>query len=110
VLVAWHSAPGSADAVRWGLVAALFAGLVPMAYIVREVRRRRLLEALPGTALSEVSGFGPVQLDRVLFQVGEHLRELHALTAAGCLGCAPTATSGHTNRWHPSRPGRLPSA
>jgi aminoglycoside phosphotransferase (APT) family kinase protein len=45
-----------------------------------------LLEALPGTALSEVTSFGPPQLDRVLFQVGEHLRQLHALTADDCLG------------------------
>jgi hypothetical protein len=42
VVVAWHSAPSSAEGVRWGIIAALFAGLVPMAYIVGQVRRQRL--------------------------------------------------------------------
>ena len=41
VLVAWHSAATTADALRWAGVAVLFAAVVPMAYIIRGMRRRR---------------------------------------------------------------------
>lgn len=44
LLVAWHSAPTAADAVRWGILAALFASFVPFLYIVRGVRRGRLTD------------------------------------------------------------------
>src|SRR5215218_8302976 len=44
LLVAWRSAPTTAEAARWGLLAALFASLVPFLYIVRGVRRGRLTD------------------------------------------------------------------
>jgi membrane-associated phospholipid phosphatase len=44
VVVAWHTAATAADAVRWGLVSVLFASLIPFAYIVRGVRRRRFTD------------------------------------------------------------------
>ena len=40
-----------------------------------------LMSALPGTPLSDVPGFTRAQFDRALEQVGQHLRQLHALTA-----------------------------
>jgi fructosamine-3-kinase len=45
-----------------------------------------LMAALPGAPLSDVPGLTRSQLGRVLRQVGEHLRQLHALTAAEHLG------------------------
>lgn len=42
IAVAIHSAPTLAEAIVWGLLAVLFASLVPMAYIVRGVRRQHL--------------------------------------------------------------------
>jgi fructosamine-3-kinase len=45
-----------------------------------------LMTALPGTPLSDVLHLSQARLQRALRQVGQHLRQLHALTAAGCLG------------------------
>ena len=45
-----------------------------------------LMQVLPGTPLSEVQNLSQVQLARALYQVGEHLRQLHTLTAQDCLG------------------------
>jgi fructosamine-3-kinase len=45
-----------------------------------------LMTALPGTPLSELSNLTPSRFERVLRQVGEFLRELHALCAPECLG------------------------
>ncbi|MCB0177704.1 MAG: aminoglycoside phosphotransferase family protein [Anaerolineae bacterium] len=49
-----------------------------------------LLAALPGQPLSEVSGLTATQFSRTLHQVGEYLRQLHTLTATGCLDLNPT--------------------
>lgn len=45
-----------------------------------------LMTALPGRPLSDVPGLAPAQFGHVLRQVGEYLGQLHALTAADCLG------------------------
>jgi fructosamine-3-kinase len=45
-----------------------------------------LMGALPGDPLSELQNLTQAQLDRVLYQVGQHLRQLHTLTAGDCLG------------------------
>jgi aminoglycoside phosphotransferase (APT) family kinase protein len=45
-----------------------------------------LMAALPGTPLSDVPRLARSHFDRALGQVGEHLRDLHALTAPACLG------------------------
>jgi len=44
-----------------------------------------LMTALPGTPLSDASGLNSTQFQRALGQVGEYLRQLHALTVAECL-------------------------
>jgi fructosamine-3-kinase len=45
-----------------------------------------LMTALPGTPLSDAPGLTLGQFQRSLRQVGEYLRQLHALTAGECLG------------------------
>jgi fructosamine-3-kinase len=45
-----------------------------------------LMRALPGTPLSDVPGFTRTQFDRALEQVGQHLLQLHTLTASEHLG------------------------
>jgi fructosamine-3-kinase len=45
-----------------------------------------LMGALPGTPLSDVPNLTRHQFSRALHQVGEHLRQLHMLTAQDCLG------------------------
>jgi len=66
---------------------------VPVAEIVgydfsraRIDRDYLLMTALPGTPLSDVPRLACSQLQRALRQVGEILRQLHALTATACLG------------------------
>ena len=45
-----------------------------------------LMTALPGTPISDAVGLTRARFRRALRQVGEYLRQLHALTAAECLG------------------------
>jgi aminoglycoside phosphotransferase (APT) family kinase protein len=45
-----------------------------------------LMRALPGTPMSDMPHLSAATRDRVLFQVGEYLRQLHKLTAEDCLG------------------------
>jgi aminoglycoside phosphotransferase (APT) family kinase protein len=45
-----------------------------------------LMTALSGTPLSDAPSLTQVQVQRALQQVGEYLRQLHALTAGECLG------------------------
>jgi fructosamine-3-kinase len=45
-----------------------------------------LMTTLPGTPLSDVPRLTQAQFQRALQQVGGYLRQLHALTAADCLG------------------------
>ena len=44
LVVAWHSAPTATQAIRWGLLASLFASGVPFLFILLGVRRRRLTD------------------------------------------------------------------
>lgn len=39
--VAWRYAPSTRQAVAWGLLAVLFAAVIPMGYVVRGVRQKR---------------------------------------------------------------------
>ena len=41
VAVAWHSAPTTASRLAWGAIAAGFAGVLPLAYLLRGVRQGR---------------------------------------------------------------------
>jgi fructosamine-3-kinase len=54
--------------------------LVPLDYL--------LMEALPGTPMSDAPWLTGAHRRRALRQVGWYLRELHALTASDCLGVA----------------------
>lgn len=44
LLVGWHSASNTAAGLWWGLLAALFAVLLPFLYLVRGVRRRQFTD------------------------------------------------------------------
>jgi hypothetical protein len=92
LLVAWHSAPTPAEALRWGILAALFASILPFLYIVRGVRRRQFTDhhvrvraqrPLPLTLgiASVVTGLG------LLLFLGAP-RELTALVGAMVVGLA----------------------
>lgn len=60
-----------------------------------------LMEALPGTPISNAHWLTHADLQRALAQVGEHLRELHTLTATEYLG---KTTYGYLGEHHPMEP------
>ncbi len=60
-----------------------------------------LMAALPGMPLSDTPRLTRAQLARALRQVGNHLRELHALTAPEHLGIA---AYGYLGQHHPMNP------
>src|SRR5689334_14124856 len=90
LLVAWHSAPSAADAVRWGILAALFASLVPFLYIVRGVRRGRLTDhhvrLREQRRLPLLVGIASVLIGLTLLALWGAPRDLVALVAAMAVG------------------------
>ncbi|HEV2121360.1 MAG TPA: aminoglycoside phosphotransferase family protein [Chloroflexota bacterium] len=60
-----------------------------------------LMTALPGVPLSELPGLTRRQKADILRQVGSYLRQLHALTAAECLG---VTAHGYLGAHHPMAP------
>ena len=90
--VAWRSAPTATEAARWGLLAALFASLVPFLYIVRGVRRGRLTDhhvrVREQRPLPLLVGIGSVLLGLALLASWGAPRELVALVAAMAVGLA----------------------
>lgn len=62
-----------------------------------------LMSALSGIPLSEAPGLTLTQFHRALGQVGNHLRQLHNLTATECVG---TEAYGYLGAHHPMEPQR----
>ncbi len=60
-----------------------------------------LLRALPGTPLSEAHWMTNAHRQRALYQVGQHLRQLHALTAPAYLN---TSDYGYLGEYNPMEP------
>lgn len=92
VLIAWHGASSPADALRWAVLAVLFAAVVPMAYILVGVRRRRLSDRHVGVRRERPLPL-LVGVASVLVGVGSLValrapRELIALEAAMAVGLA----------------------
>jgi hypothetical protein len=90
VLVAWHSASSALDALRWAVLAILFAAVVPMAYILLGVRRRRLSDRHVGVRgqrpLPLLVGVASVVVGVASLVVLRAPRELVALEAAMAVG------------------------
>ena len=81
---------------------------LPVAEIIGYDFSRRLIDrdyvlmrALPGIPVSEVKNLTQSKFNRALYQVGQHLRQLHALTAQDCLG---KHAYGYLGEHHPMRP------
>ena len=92
LLVAWHSAPTPAEAAKWGILAALFASILPFLYIVRGVRRRQLTDhhvrVRTQRPLPLTIGVASVITGLVLLVVLGAPRELVALVGAMVVGLA----------------------
>ena len=92
LLVAWHSAPSTVEALRWGVLAALFASFVPFLYIVRGVRRGRLTDhhvrVREQRRLPLLIGVASVVIGLTLLALWGAPRELVALVASMVVGLA----------------------
>src|SRR6266498_3707724 len=92
LLVAWHSASTAAEAVRWGILAALFASFMPFLYIVRGVRRGRLTDHHVGVReqrrLPLLVGVASVVIGLTLLALWGAPRDLVALVASMVVGLA----------------------
>lgn len=90
VLVAWHGAATAAKAFQWAVVAVLFSAVVPMAYIIRGVRQRRLsdrhIRERHQRPLPLLIGIVSVLVGVGLLVVGNAPRELVALVGAMAVG------------------------
>ena len=95
LLVAWHSAPTAAEAIRWGILAALFASFVPFLYIVRGVRRGRLTDhhvrVREQRHLPLLVGVGSVVIGLTLLATWGAPRDLVALVASMVVGLASSS-------------------
>ena len=92
LVVAWRTAPTAAEAVRWGLLAVLFASLIPFLYILRGVRRRRLSDHHVGVREQRpvplLVGIASVLAGLALLAALGAPRDLLALVAAMAVGLA----------------------
>jgi membrane-associated phospholipid phosphatase len=92
LIVAWHSASTPAEALKWGLLAALFASILPFLYIVRGVRRRQFTDhhvaVRAQRPLPLTIGVASVVTGLLLLVVLGAPRELVALVGAMVAGLA----------------------
>ena len=94
ILVAWHSASSTAARVGWGLGAALFAGVLPLAYLLRGARQGRWEDHHVGEREKRpkviLAILGSVLVGVVLMVVLGAPRELLALMGAMAAGLVVT--------------------
>src|SRR5439155_21823673 len=90
VVLSWHSAATAEDALRWAVVSVLFASLIPLAYIIRGVRRRRLSDHHVGVREQRpvvlLFGIGSVLVGIAALVYLSAPRELVALVGAMAVG------------------------
>ncbi|WP_160163281.1 hypothetical protein, partial [Nitrolancea hollandica] len=92
IVIAFHSASTALDALRWALLTVLFVSLVPLAYILGQVRRRRLTDhhivRREQRPLPMLVGMSSVIVGLALLAVLGAPRELVALVTAMTVGLA----------------------
>lgn len=96
VVMAWHTAAPTADAVRWGFVAVLFASAIPFAYIISGVRRRRFSDHHASVreqrAIVLLVGIMSVLVGVALLVIVGAPRDLVALVGAMAVGLMSSMT------------------
>ena len=95
VVVGWRSASSAAEGLRWGLLAAIFAALIPFLYILRGMRRRRLTDHHVRVRRQRAGplavALGSVLVGWLLLAVWGAPRDLVALVGAMACGLASAA-------------------
>ena len=98
-LVGWHAARGTAAGLAWGLLATVFAAAIPMAYIVRGVRRGHITDHHVGVRQQRrtplIVGLVSVSVGCVVMALLGAPRELLALLVAGIVGLVVSVTISH---------------
>ena len=101
VAVAIHTAPTPAEAIRWGVVSALFASVLPFLYVVYEVRRRRVTDRHVSVRTQRpvpmLIAAGSILLGVAILVLGGAPRALVALVVAMLAGVLVTLVI--TLRW-----------
>jgi len=99
VVVGWESAAGGPGGLGWGLLAALFASVVPFAYIVGGVRRGRLTDHHVGVRQQRrvplLVGVASAAVGLTLLAALGAPRPLLALVIAGMVGLVVAVTVSH---------------
>jgi membrane-associated phospholipid phosphatase len=97
--VGWHAARQGGHGLLWGLVAALFASLIPFAYILHNVRKGRVTDHHVGVReqrrLPLLVGLGSISIGLAVLGVLRAPRDLIAVIAAGSAGFAVALTISH---------------
>lgn len=103
VAVSARIAPSPATALKWGLLSALFASLLPFAWIVNEVRRRRLTDHHVSDrtqrAVPLLVGILSILLGLGLLVTGRAPRPLVALVIAMLVGLIVTLLITTLLKW-----------
>lgn len=90
LVVAWRSAPSAHDGLRWGILASLFAALLPFLYVLQGVRQRRLTDrhvrVREQRPLPLLVAIGSVLVGLGLLVMWKAPQDLVALTAAMAVG------------------------
>jgi membrane-associated phospholipid phosphatase len=101
LLVSWHSSSSIGSALLWGLTAVVCAAVIPMAYIIRGVRRRRITDRhvrlRQQRPLPLMVGIVSVLVGISVLMFGHAPRELVALVAA--MGVGLSSSLLVTLRW-----------
>ena len=101
VAVAIRAAPTPAEAIRWGVVSALFASVLPFLYVVYEVRRRRVTDRHVSVRTQRpvpmLIAAGSILLGVAILVLGGAPRALVALVVAMLAGVLVTLVI--TLRW-----------
>lgn len=94
VVMSIHVAP-PADALRWAVVSILFASVLPMTYVVAQVRRRRLTDRHVGLRVQRplpmLVAISSTVVGLLVLYALNAPRPLLALAAAGIAGLCVTA-------------------
>ncbi|MGW0435166.1 phosphatase PAP2 family protein [Micromonospora sp. NPDC003197] len=101
VAVGWHSTRDRLVGLGWGLLAAIFASVIPFAFIVGGVRRGRLTDHHVGERRQRrtplLIGLVSVAVGLVLMVALDAPRPVLALVVAGAIGLVVGVGVGH--RW-----------
>lgn len=99
LVMGWHSARWTAEGLVWGVVASLFASVLPFGYVLRRVRTGRVTDRHVGVREQRrvplLVGLGSIVTGLGLLLALGAARELLAAVAAGAVGLLVSVVVSH---------------